>query len=126
MKKINHKRMLCICLAIAMMVSMFAVTASAASYSTYVASDTTATAGSPYLYQDTYTVSVTNSGAFNCSLWFKKGSNIIGQKTMYYNTSSDYVKTWKPWVSSAGTYTLYIYNNRNAGQTIYTSVTRGG
>ena len=122
MKKINHKKLLCICLSIAMLVSMFVVTASA--YSTYVGSDSTATAASVYLYQDTYTVKVTNSGQFNCSVWFQKGSSMIGQKTLYYNGDLR-VDTWKPWVSSAGTYAFKIYNNGSAAMTFYTSVTRG-
>lgn len=122
MKKINHKRMLCICLAITMMVSMFAVTASAASASKYVGGDTSATmatgisvtAGSTH----NVTMDYSRTGHYNCSVWFKSGSNMVGQKTLYYNDDFCVYK-WNPTISVGGTYSLYLYNNASDGQTFY-------
>lgn len=126
-KTIKKNRMLGVLLSVAVAVSMFTIVASAADYeySATVAANSTATPGAPYLYQDVYTVANTNSGTFNCSVWFQNGSNIIGQKTMYYNTPTDYVITWKPSISLSRYYSFNIYNNRTSSQLLSFSITRG-
>jgi hypothetical protein len=48
-------------------------------------------------------------------VWFQSGSNLVGQKTLYYNEDFCF-NTWSPTFSLSGTYALYLYNNASAGQ----------
>lgn len=124
MQKTRFNRPLCFILALMVVMSSFVMTASAAYTYKYVSGDTTATmaTGISVSANSTHNVTIdySTTGHYNCSVWFQSGSNLVGQKTLYYNDDFLYYK-WNPTISVAGTYSLYLYNNASAGQTFYLS-----